>query len=49
MAAALDLHPSTLRNRLARIGELTGFDSRDPSEVAGAWWAVRARELSSWA
>jgi purine catabolism regulator len=44
-AAALDIHRHTMRNRLARIGELLGSDLQSPDTRAELWLAIKAREL----
>jgi purine catabolism regulator len=44
-AAALDVHRHTMRNRLARIGELVGRDLHSADTRAELWVAIRAREL----
>jgi purine catabolism regulator len=44
-AVALDIHRHTMRNRLARIGELLGSDLQSPDTRAELWLAIKAREL----
>lgn len=39
-AAALGLHPNTVRHRLARIGTLTGADLDDFAALVEIWWAL---------
>lgn len=46
-AAALHLHPNSLRKRLARYEEVTGADLRNMDDLAAVWWALRRRELES--
>ncbi|WP_084628589.1 PucR family transcriptional regulator [Amycolatopsis nigrescens] len=37
-AAALHVHPNTLRHRLGHFADLTGADLRDPADLAEVWW-----------
>jgi DNA-binding PucR family transcriptional regulator len=37
-AAALHVHPNTVRHRLAHFTELTGVNLRDPADLAEIWW-----------
>ncbi len=46
MAAALPVHRNTLRDRIARISELTGVDLDSAEGRALAWLAWRARVFS---
>lgn len=38
-AEALTVHPNTVRYRLTRFAELTGFVQEDPDHLMGAYWA----------
>lgn len=40
-AAALALHPNTLRNRIARFEMITGADLRDATHAMQVWWALQ--------
>lgn len=40
-AAALTLHPNTLRNRISRFEELLGADLRDVNVAMQVWWALQ--------
>src|SRR5262245_41621428 len=44
-ATKLNIHRHTMRNRLRRIGELTGCDLQSPDTRAAMWLAIKAREL----
>jgi PucR family transcriptional regulator, purine catabolism regulatory protein len=44
-AAELDVHRHTMRNRLARIGDLVGADLHSADTRAELWLAIKAREL----
>ena len=44
-AAALHLHPNSLRKRLKRYEELTGADLRSMDDLVAIWWALRRREM----
>jgi DNA-binding PucR family transcriptional regulator len=46
-AAALPVHRNTLRDRLHRIGELTGVQFDTASGQALAWLASRARRVGA--
>ncbi|ALG10689.1 PucR family transcriptional regulator [Kibdelosporangium phytohabitans] len=37
-AAAMHVHPNTLRHRLTHFADLTGADLRDPADLAEIWW-----------
>lgn len=37
-AAAMHVHPNTLRHRLAQFTMLTGADLRNPADIAETWW-----------
>ncbi|SMD22888.1 PucR family transcriptional regulator [Kibdelosporangium aridum] len=41
-AAALHVHPNTLRHRLAQFTALTGVSLRDPADLAEIWWLTVA-------
>jgi hypothetical protein len=43
VAAALPVHPNTLRDRVARIGEITGVESERVEGPGLAWLAWLAR------
>jgi PucR C-terminal helix-turn-helix domain len=40
-AAALGVHPNTVRYRVSRFEQLTGSSLRHPESLAEAWWALR--------
>jgi len=40
-ANALFVHQNTVRYRIARFGELTGMDLRDPHRAFELWWALQ--------
>lgn len=40
-AAALHVHPNTVRHRLRRLRELTGFDVTRVHDAVTVWWALR--------
>ncbi|HSK22519.1 MAG TPA: helix-turn-helix domain-containing protein [Egicoccus sp.] len=42
-AAALYVHPNTVRHRLRRLAELTDLDLDDPFDLVTAWWLARWR------
>jgi hypothetical protein len=42
-AAALGVHPNTVRYRVGRFEQLTGCSLRHPESLAEAWWALRRR------
>src|SRR4029077_18754438 len=44
-ATKLNIHRHTMRNRLRRIGELTGCDLQSADTRAAMWLAIKAREL----
>ena len=44
-AATLGIHRHTMRNRLKRIGELTGSDLQSADTRAAMWLAIKARAL----
>jgi purine catabolism regulator len=44
-ATKLNIHRHTMRNRLRRIGELTGCDLQSADTRAALWLAIKAREL----
>lgn len=44
-AAALFVHPNTVRYRIARFQELAGLDLRRPHDAFRAWWAIEAAVL----
>jgi PucR family transcriptional regulator, purine catabolism regulatory protein len=44
-ATKLNIHRHTMRNRLLRIGELTGCDLHSADTRAALWLAIKAREL----
>ncbi len=44
-ATKLNIHRHTMRNRLGRIGELTGCDLQSADTRAAMWLAIKAREL----
>lgn len=46
-AAAINIHRHTMRNRLARIGELLDRDLQSADVRAELWIAIKARELRS--
>ncbi|GHF01381.1 PucR family transcriptional regulator [Amycolatopsis deserti] len=46
-AARLGVHRHTLRNRIAKVAELTGRDLDDPDVRAELWMALRLRGLGS--
>ena len=46
-AAALPVHRNTLRDRLRRIGDLTGVEFDTASGQAQAWLAYRARRVGA--
>ncbi|WP_431924907.1 PucR family transcriptional regulator [Amycolatopsis tucumanensis] len=46
-AARLGVHRHTLRNRMAKVAELTGRDLDDPDVRAELWTALRLRGLGS--
>lgn len=37
-AAALHIHPNTLRHRLAQFSTMTGASLHDPADIAEVWW-----------
>nr|WP_042179962.1 helix-turn-helix domain-containing protein [Kibdelosporangium sp. MJ126-NF4]CEL14125.1 transcriptional regulator [Kibdelosporangium sp. MJ126-NF4]CTQ88492.1 transcriptional regulator [Kibdelosporangium sp. MJ126-NF4] len=37
-AAAMHVHPNTLRHRLTHFSDLTGADLRNPADIAEIWW-----------
>lgn len=45
-AAELEIHPNTVRYRVARFEELTGCSLRHNDDLFEAWWALRRRGLS---
>lgn len=45
-AAALYVHPNTLRHRLQRYERLTGTTLRRPQDLVEVWWALKRQELS---
>ncbi|MBP2326091.1 DNA-binding PucR family transcriptional regulator [Kibdelosporangium banguiense] len=42
-AAALHVHPNTVRHRLAHFTELTGVTLRDPADLSEIWWLMVSR------
>jgi hypothetical protein len=40
-AAALGVHPNTVRYRVSRFEQLTGSSLRHPESLAEVWWALR--------
>ena len=44
-AAALFVHPNTVRHRVRRFSELTGLDPDDPFDLVTAWWLTRSGAL----
>ena len=44
-ATKLNIHRHTMRNRLRKIGELTGCDLQSADTRAAMWLAIKAREL----
>ncbi|RJQ71515.1 PucR family transcriptional regulator [Pseudonocardiaceae bacterium YIM PH 21723] len=46
-AARLIVHPNTVRYRISRYQQITGFDPRDPDSMAELWWALRRSELGA--
>jgi hypothetical protein len=45
-AAALFVHPNTLRHRLARFEETTGSSLRRVSDLAEIWWVLQLESLT---
>lgn len=45
-AAALWLHPNTVRYRISRFSEVTGADLENVGDLVGVWWALHAREVA---
>jgi len=46
-AAALHVHPNTVRYRLARFTELTGLDLRRTDDLITTWWLLKRRQAVS--
>jgi hypothetical protein len=46
-AAALFVHPNTLRHRLRRFEEATGADLSCSEELFAVWWALQRAKISS--
>lgn len=46
-AAALHVHPNTLRNRFRRYEEITGADLDAAEDLVGVWWALKRTALSA--
>lgn len=44
-ARELSIHPNTLRHRLARYEELTGFDLRSTQDLVATWTALQHRRI----
>lgn len=44
-AKDLDVHPNTIRQRLARFEEVTGRSLRETETVVEVWWALQRRHL----
>ena len=45
-AAALDVHPNTVRHRLARFEEATGRFLRATETLVEFWWAAQRRRFN---
>jgi DNA-binding PucR family transcriptional regulator len=44
-AKDLDVHPNTIRQRLARFEEVTGRSLRETETVVEVWWALQRSRL----
>jgi DNA-binding PucR family transcriptional regulator len=46
-AAALHVHPNTVRYRISRFTELTGLDIRRTDDLITTWWLLRRRSAAA--